>query len=94
MPYHICHKCGLTRKITLPDEIDLGRCDCWSKTEFEFERTPRRLDEAVKIGIRRFLDYLNLYIRQGRPEEEFARLVRKYQKVIQHKEVYHQALKV
>jgi len=81
--YHVCHKCGLPRQWD-EDAVYLGACKCLSQTWFEFEETLRTMSEAVEIGVSRFLDYVKLYVRQGRNVSEFKQLVEKYKHVINH----------
>jgi len=88
MPYHVCHKCGLPREVTEPDKVDLGSCDCLGQTRFEAEDTPHTRDEAIQLGVGRFLDYLVLYMRQGRDTYDFRNLIEKYKKVLAYRAVY------
>jgi len=89
VPYYVCHKCGLTRRREPPgNRANLGSCRCIGQTEFESERTPRTRDEAIVIGVRRFLEYIALYISEGREPWRFGELTKHYEKVLAYKAVY------
>ena len=88
MPYFVCHKCGLPRRMTEPDKVYLGSCDCLGQTTFGYEETPRTRDEAVVIAVGEFLKVLALYLEQHRAGSEFFGLVKKYKEALLFKDVY------
>jgi len=87
MPYFVCHKCGLSRKVE-EEPADLGACNCLGQTIFEFEETPRTRDEAIVLGVRHYLEVVRLFLAQGRNPFDFERIARKYQKVLEYRAVY------
>jgi len=91
MPYFVCLKCGLPRKV-VDEKADLGGCECLGDTVFTYEELPRSRDEAIVIGVRHFLSRLVLIIRQGRADAEvnqsLYKLIEKYKKVLDFEAVY------
>lgn len=88
------HKCRLPLRVVplkattpggakIEKSIDLGWCSCNGRTEFDFERTERTVDEAIDLAVEGFLDYVALYHTQGcRTEYDFERLCKEYEKAV------------
>lgn len=79
--YHVCHKCGLPRS-KASDDVDLGYCGCIGQTWFPYEAQARTEDEARLIAKEHYLQWQELYSRQGREADSYARLEQQYSKVL------------
>jgi hypothetical protein len=73
--FSVCHKCGLVRNIKL---AGLSQCTCMGQSTFEYELILRDEEESRSIAHERYLTLVELYTRQGRNDNAFTELRRRY----------------